>query len=522
MEHQKFYQSYRDAGFFFPESILTTYALSLYTKPFVILSGISGTGKTKIAQLFDLETDIEEKSLSGETKTKEKLIIKVPEVFSRFNFAQQQLPDILSPDECKEFFDKAAEFKKNNDNGNFTDTYVLNVSDQHGNFQLGLYGQRASNPLVRVRFTKSNRDKKSEDYDAEKHLKEHYKLGDILEIERTGDKTFKVISVNEQDIVQEHKIKQHKNLNRKCFLPVKNDWTDNSELFGFYNLIEKKYHVPKFLEFLLTATNNPDYSFYVILDEMNLSKVEHYFSDILSCLESRLFKNGQIQQEPIVLYSGVNQLETNSEEFEKIPSSIVIPMNLYITGTVNIDESTYMLSSKVIDRANIIEFNEVNLNVYAGSEWKSESTDFLITKDLNFSNTSLASKEDYQQLPDYIQEYLFDINDILKKYHLHFGYRVANEVARYINQVKIYVGDSESIIKKALDFQLIQKVFPKLSGTYAVLEAPLRELLLYFIKHKFTDITKINPQQTDYPRTVEKLLRMYSSLSTKGHSSFIE
>lgn len=522
MNHQNFYKSYRDAGFFFPESILTTYALSLSTKPFVILSGISGTGKTKIAQLFDLETDAEEEILSSAQITKEKLIIKVPQVFDRFNFSQEQLKDILSPDEHKEFFDKAAEFKKNDNNGNFTDPYILNISDEFGEFQLGLYGQRASNPLVRVRFTKSNKDKISENYDAEKHLKEHYKVGDILEIEKTSDRTFKVISVNEKEIVHEHKTKQQKNLNRKCFLPVRSDWTDNSELFGFYNLIEKRYHVPKFLEFLLTATNNPDYPFYVILDEMNLSKVEHYFSDILSCLESRVLKNGEIQQEPIVLYSGVNQLETNSEEFEKIPSQIEIPMNLYITGTVNIDESTYMLSSKVIDRANIIEFNEVNLSAYAGSEWKTESTDFLIKKDLNLLSTSLPSKDDYQDLPIFIQEQLLTINNILKKYHLHFGYRVANEVARYINQVKIYVGESDSILKEALDFQFIQKVFPKLSGTYAVLEEPLRELLLSLINQTGFDISNINPQATDYPRTIEKLLRMYKSLSTKGYASFIE
>ncbi|MFW2015292.1 hypothetical protein [Acinetobacter bereziniae] len=521
MEHQKFYQSYYDAGFFFPESILTTYALSLYTKPFVILSGISGTGKTKIAQLFDPDLDSEKTPvLDVKRSAKEKLIIRVPKVFDRFNFTQEQLSDILSPEECHEFFEKAEEFKNNKNDGNFTDIYVLNVTDKFGQFQLGLYGQRASNPLVRVRYKKSRKDKNGQGYDSEIHLKAHYQVGDVLELEKVSDRNFQVVSVNEQSVIQEYKNVHKAFLNRKCFLPVKSDWTDNSELFGFYNMIEQKYHVPYFLEFLLTASNNPEYPFYVILDEMNLSKVEHYFSDILSCLESRVLKNGKVQQEPIVLFSGLDELETNSESFEVIPSRIEIPMNLYITGTVNIDESTHMLSSKVIDRANIIEFNDVDLKVYAGAEWKDDKTGFVLSQDLDFLNISLASKEDYQNLEPEIQDTLSNVNSILKEHHLHFGYRVANEVARYINQVYVHVGTDNVVIKQALDFQFIQKIFPKLNGTYAVLEQPLKELLLYFSNTQ--EIYDIQPEVTDYPKTVSKLLRMYKSLSTKGHASFIE
>lgn len=520
MEHQKFYQSYYDAGFFFPESILTTYALSLYTKPFVILSGISGTGKTKIAQLFDLELDSEKTPVLVQENTKERLIIKVPEKFGRFNFTQAQLVDILSPGEYQEFLEKADEFRKNNDNGNFTSIYVLTITDKFGQFQLGLYGQRAENPLIRVRYKKSIRDKDGPNYDSEAHLKAYYQVGDILELEKVSDRNFRVVSVNEQSIIQEHKIAQKSFLNRKCFLPVKSDWTDNSELFGFYNMIEQKYHVPYFLEFLLTASNNPEYPFYVILDEMNLSKVEHYFSDVLSCLESRVLKNGEVQQEPVVLFSGLNELETNSESFEVIPSRIEIPLNLYITGTVNIDESTHMLSSKVIDRANIIEFNDVDLKIYAGAEWRDDKTGFVLSKNLDFLNVSLASKEDYQKLNTETQAVLAEVNSILKEHHLHFGYRVANEVARYINQVCEHVGTDDTIIKQALDFQFIQKVFPKLNGTYAVLEQPLKELLLYFSGAK--EIYDIQPEGTNYPKTVSKLLRIYKSLSTKGHASFIE
>jgi len=88
MEHKNYYQSYKDAGFFFPSPILTTYALSLYSKPFVILSGISGTGKTKIAQLFDINLP-SDKLDKGVGVTNSKFHIKIPEVYDRFNFPKR-------------------------------------------------------------------------------------------------------------------------------------------------------------------------------------------------------------------------------------------------------------------------------------------------------------------------------------------------------------------------------------------------------------------------------------------------
>jgi hypothetical protein len=522
MEHQKFYQVYKDAGFFFPAPILTTYALSLHTKPFVILSGISGTGKTKIAQLFDISQSPvdEESSSTSPARNSTKLIIKVPKIYHRFNFPQALLSEILNDAEIQEFEQRAQEFKDKNNDGNFSDTYILTVEDEYGEFQVGLYGQRAQSPLIRVRYKKSNRDKKSPDYDATQHLKANYAIGDILELKKIGDKRFKVKSINDKEIIQNVRADELELLNRRCFIPVKSDWTDSSELFGFYNLIERKYHIPYFLEFLLNAANNPEYPFYVILDEMNLSKVEHYFSDILSCLESRIIHKGEIKQESIVLYNGLKELETNSEEFEYIPSRVEIPMNLFFTGTVNIDESAYMLSPKVIDRANIIEFNDVDLKVYAGTEPPDSHSNFLLQQDLDYTKISLASKADYEALPEDIKNHLIEVNDILKKYHIHFGYRVANEVALYVNNAIKYLGADNSIVLQALDFQFIQKIFPKLNGTYAVLEPPLKELLLYFSSTE--DLSSITAEHTNFPRTTNKLLRMYRGLSTKGYASFVE
>ncbi len=517
---QKFYDLYRDAGFYFPTSILTTYALSLHTKPFVLLSGISGTGKTKIAQLFHVPVDTEDREKETEIpKELPMLTIKIPRVFDRFNFPQKLLPEILTLHELSEFNQKAQEHRDRNDGGNFSDTYILDVEDEFGEFEVGIYGQRASSPLIRGRYCKSNRDKESPEYDAREHLTANYMPGDILKLEKIGDKRFRVVSVNDKDVIKEVREYEVETIDHHCFISVRSDWTDNNELFGFYNLIEKKYHVPYFLDFVLTAINNPEYPFFVLLDEMNLSKVEHYFSDILSCLESRIFKNGNVLQEKVLLHNGINQLETDSEDFEYIPNAIEIPLNLYISGTVNIDESTYMFSPKVLDRANVIEFNEVNLEAYGTGEYKDDES-YKLTKFPNFTELSLATKEAYEHLPDFIKDHLVKINEILEKYNLHFGYRTANEVALYVHNSIEYINDTRETQLQALDYQLIQKVFPKLNGGYATLEEPLHEMLLYLSTK--SDLQQITAEETDFPRTVSKLQRIYSQLSKNGYASFID
>ena len=515
-EVQQFYGIYENAGFYFPKSVLTTYCLSLYTKPFVILSGISGTGKTKIAQLFDVPK-VETVQESRVTQIPS-LSLTVPSSASdRVNFAYEQLPLIFESEDLDEFNSKAAQYRERDDNGNFTHKYLLTIRDEFGEFKIGVYGQRASSPLVRVRFNKSRRDT-GEDYDAREHLATHYEIGDVLGLEKIGNRTFKVISVNDEQIVEEVRQFELETINRKCFISVRSDWTDNNDLLGFYNFIEKKYHVPKFLEFLLTTIEHPEHPFFLILDEMNLSKVEHYFSDILSCLESRIELNGQISQEKIILHNGSEALETDLETFENVPSAIEFPTNLYITGTVNIDETTYMFSPKVLDRANVIEFNQVNLEKY-GIEDEDDSK-YTLDSFPNFTEFLLPSKSDFEQLSQDIKNHLVNINKILEKYNLHFGYRTVNEVSHYINNAQKFIDDTDDVALVALDHQLIQKVFSKLNGAYAKLEPPLREILQYLSSK--TDLSEINSLDTPFPRSVDKLQRMHKNLSTSGYASFIE
>lgn len=513
-----FFKKYEDAGFHFPSSLLTTYALSLVSKPFVILSGISGTGKTKIAQLFE----VPKINNTGDTAmqiTVPSLSIKVPKVYGRFNFEVSLLSNILTSAELQDFYKRADEFKQNNDGGNFSKTYVLEISDEYGSFKIGIYGQRAASPLIRARFYRSNRDTQSPSYDARAHLDKYYKVNDILELEKVADKKYKVKSVNNIEVATAHKRHELNSLEQNCFISVRSGWTDNNELLGYYNLIEQKYHIPQFLEFVLNSINYPQYPFFVILDEMNLSQVEHYFSDILSCTESRIQTKEGLKQEKIILRSGTDVLKTDSDFFDEIPSSIEIPSNLFITGTVNIDESTFSFSSKVLDRANIIEFNEVNLINYDDDKYI-DNESFKLRTFPDFSNIELPSKKHYNKLPPVVKSHLIAINNILTKHHLHFGYRVANEIGLYVANAQKYIKYDDNTSLKALDHQLIQKVFAKLNGDYATLEEPIKEIVIHLSGQK--DISKVLPEETNFPLSVSKLKRMYSMLSKRGYARFVE
>jgi len=352
MEH--IYDYYETKGFFFSKEILTRYFLSLKTKPFVILTGISGTGKTKIAQIF---------------------------------------ADYICQDETAEERDK-----------------------------------------------------------------------------------------------------------RIAFVPVKPDWMDNKGLLGYYNLLDEKYHATPVLRLLLEAEKHPDKPYFIILDEMNLAKVEQYFSDFLSIMESRT--QDKPEGEMLHLHSS---------------GKMRIPPNVYFTGTVNIDESTYMFSSKVLDRANVIEFNDVNLEDY---EDGGDTSGRFVLKDADVRNRLLpgdnevtfSSKADYSKAlkinPD-VHSYLDGLLTILRHYHLHFGYRVINEISHFIRNAHGEIQNFD--LEEAMDIQILQKILPKFHGTQGKLEEPLNRLFEF-----------CNAEDARFPRSAQKLERMLYNLKVQGYTSFIE
>jgi 5-methylcytosine-specific restriction endonuclease McrBC GTP-binding regulatory subunit McrB len=211
-----------------------------------------------------------------------------------------------------------------------------------------------------------------------------------------------------------------------------------------------------------------------------------------------------------------------------------LPQNLYVTGTVNVDETTYMFSPKVLDRANVIEFNDVDFSLLEGSEAADDTTLVLSSVPI-FRGSNPVNVSDYLDAPEHVRAMLKELVEILKPHSLHFGYRVAQEVARFVNSVRTYVGDEQAAIDAAVDAQLVQKVLPKFSGSQAQLEEPLRKVLFRLLRGQeglevasSEQITQIwleqNSEAIDgsrFPLATDKIRRMLTDLNQRGFTSFI-
>ena len=148
-----------------------------------------------------------------------------------------------------------------------------------------------------------------------------------------------------------------------CVVSVGADWTNREPLLGFPNALQLDQYVKPesgVLDLLIEAnrTENAEKPFFLILDEMNMSYVERYFSDFLSAMESH---------EPISLWKGMVEVET----IDYVPQKVALPKNLFIIGTINVDETTYMFSPKVLDRANVIEFKIASEDKPRWYKWES-------------------------------------------------------------------------------------------------------------------------------------------------------
>lgn len=535
MAYDPYYQHYERSGYFFDRGLLTTYCLSLHTKPFVILSGISGTGKTKIAQLFNTAIAPLAKpaiTSNGSVSIGSWIIMTVTKAFQndgRANFRYSDLGALLDQSEIADILPQIEALKLAGSDDNICDPFDFIIETPEGDrLKAKAYLQRASSPLLRIRF----KSKRGEDfYDSTGYFIKKYSVGTVLKLEKVGNKHLRIAAVDDAEVIQQARKIEAEDRTRivnKCFVSVRPDWTDPTPLFGYYNLIDQKYHLTPVLRFILMAKEYPDVPFFLILDEMNLAKVEHYFSDFLSCLESRYRDGDVLKQEPIYLHAGSASVETNDDYFDLIASALELPGNLVVTGTVNIDESTYMFSPKVLDRANVIELNDVDIIGYSDRPREVDNSKFLLNALPPFTKCPLPSRADFQQLPDIARDFLIKVHGILAKHHLHFGYRVINEISRYLLTALEYCEPYDDLIHEALDYQIVQKVFPKLNGSQSKLEGVIQELLEFLVGGE-----DLVPGSTDsmgpgghnairYSHSVEKLKRMQLNLALNGFANFIE
>ena len=308
-------------------------------------------------------------------------------------------------------------------------------------------------------------------------------------------------------------------------VPVGADWTNREPLLGYPNgLVADEYITPDsgVIHLLMEAfkEENESKPYFLILDEMNLSHVERYFADFLSIMESN---------DTIKLYTGAKRKSLDGLD---IDLEIGWPKNVFIIGTVNIDETTYMFSPKVLDRANVIEFrisdNEIQSFLNDPAMLKLEN---LKGKGTTFAESflSIAHSNEIVKDDELAKELLLFFS-ALQPVGAEFGYRSASEIMQIVTKLKLLEPKIKS--NESLDIAIMQKLLPKLHGSRSKLVKILISLSSLCIEDidkaefekKFDDYFKnnFNGLTIKYPISFEKIIRMYKNVLANGFTSYAE
>lgn len=258
---------------------------------------------------------------------------------------------------------------------------------------------------------------------------------------------------------------------RYSLISVKPDWNDSTELFGYKNINDE--FIPGQLTRIIQEASKPenlDRPYFVCLDEMNLARVEYYLSEYLSIIESRYFdENNRLLTDRIFPKGYLPE--------DNPYANLRIPENLYIIGTVNMDDTTFAFSRKVLDRVNTIEFSDVRLDIL---EFDLEDDVEKVKLDNSwFKADYLTIKDAIKIDKEYVHKInkeIMEINNILAMGNKHFGYRVRDEIVFYMLENKRYGLLEEHV---AFDYQIMQKILPTITGSDRVIKDILIELYNY-------------------------------------------
>ncbi|MFB5269835.1 MrcB family domain-containing protein [Paenibacillus enshidis] len=254
-------------------------------------------------------------------------------------------------------------------------------------------------------------------------------------------------------------------------IPVRPDWSDPSDLLGYKDL-SGAFRPGRLAKVLVKASQpeNQHKSYFICLDEMNLARVEYYFSDLLSIIETQKWNNHRI-----VTSSLINRDSLSSGD-QPIYGDLFLPDNVYLIGTVNMDETTHPFSKKVLDRANTIEFNYINLQQYP-SDPRSEQQGVVVADNQFLRSEYLKLVDVYQDYSDLVHkttEGLVKINNILEEIHAQVGFRIRDSICFYMvyNQRFQLLTEDE-----AFDLQLLQKILPRVQGSSLSVKRVLLKLM---------------------------------------------
>ena len=268
-------------------------------------------------------------------------------------------------------------------------------------------------------------------------------------------------------------------------IQVKPNWHNSMDVIGYLsNMNGAHYEFTLFVKFIVKAWCNPTVPFFLCLDEMNLAPVEEYFAEFLSAIESRGFENGEYMTDPIikpfdefgngVSVSMINSLNDSLKEAmgsdvenHLRTKGLTLPPNLIVIGTVNMDETTFSFSRKVLDRAMSIEMNEVNYNSFLDDatddelkaiveEFGEELNELLVKRHIHAKEVVA----DLDKASDVIK-YLETINNLLEGTPFKLGYRAANEALIYLQSTIDFGIDN---FAQAMDNFTLMKILSRIEG----------------------------------------------------------
>lgn len=298
---------------------------------------------------------------------------------------------------------------------------------------------------------------------------------------------------------------------RYVVIPVRPDWTSPEPLLGYEDALlppskdgRRAWFVPEVLRFILQASREPEGLWLLVLDEMNLAHVERYFADVLSGVES-----GE---------SMLPNLRLEDDGYWRIPaggdSKLALPANLLVVGTVNVDETTYQFSPKVLDRAFSFEFRVASSELDGGARRPSE-----VAPTAKERHTTLLTACDDDALhidhplpsAPAVAEQLRDLHEQLSLIGFEFGHRTFFEAGRFawlLNAAGVADPDL------ALDWIVMTKILPRLHGSRRQLETLLEDLV--------TTATGSDPDKPVMPLTARKSTRMLELVRANQFVSFAE
>lgn len=348
---------------------------------------------------------------------------------------------------------------------------------------------------------------------------------------------------------EEYKAQKPRNFE---MIQVKPNWHDSSELFGYVSRINgERFIVGPFLKFMVRAMQEPDVPYFLCLDEMNLAPVEQYFAEYLSVIESRKLKDdGTIETDPIVdfestdaYHSLITQLfpKEDEEEDRRLFLSkeggkrLSIPPNLIVVGTVNMDETTFSFSRKVLDRAMTIEMNEVDLRGGLTDRYElieRQSVETLVGNAVEGVDVYAS----HQAVCDICLTYLQKVNEVLEETPFKVAYRTRNEVLLYVVNNLPYNKSAdgtalpqEYVIARALDEITNMKILSRIEGDESKvrkdrldrLEETIREGLESISGRQYgAESMERDDSQVEKSISIAKLKEMTKKLTDSGYTSY--